>query len=425
MHKEPVVKDQTDVECPLCKPYEEKCPRCQAYERLPKSRALQGLITFVESVPHVGQTPILIHNEVTRLITIFVGFYLSIAAAWSMIVMFAAAGPIERVMLGFGIAASVLVTSGMARSLSNYIVHYASHGAFGKHGRRIGELASMTSMSLSFDEYSRTHGEHHPFLTSEMDPDQQTIAALKFTPGMPFGYYKINLLRVALSPRYFFLHLRGRIDSQFASELSRERKLAVVVVQSAPLAIAITGYLVFGSPEHLVAWTISWLLPLTYGAYLSTIIFALGLHRWFLTREPGMSAREFYRAKTGGRFLGDPLPHEDLPLAKRYLAWVCWWLRFLVLHLLIGRMFILGVTDNSSHDAHHVDPHGNKYKWCNSVYSRQRLVTSGPDARKLWHTWGSIFTPIMLNFERMSQMPKPDQDVTAETPETNFLRTQM
>ena len=419
-------KNAESTLCPLCRSTNEQCPRCQAYERLPKWRVLQAFITFVMGVPHVGQTPIFKHNKLSRVLTIFIGLYSSVILTSSMIVAFANAGVLAKALLVPAIVASVLITSGIARSMSTYVLHYASHDAFGNLSRRIGELASLAVFALSFFEYQHGHiKKHHPLLTSKEDPDQQTIAALKFVPGMTLNYYTKRLLTVMFSPRHFLLYLRGRAASQFASELSGRRRVAVVMVQGFPLLVALAGCFVFGSVMPLLAWTIAYVAPLTYGSYVSMLLFSLGLHRWFMEKRLGMTAREFYLSKTGGRFFGDDLPHANMPALRRHLALGNWWLRFLVLHLLIGKLFVLGISDNQQHDAHHIDPRGAKHQWFDSVYSRNRLATSSHDAANLWHTWGSVFTAILLNFQRMSGMPLPDDETLRDAQAGDFLRNDL
>ncbi len=379
------------IECPLCQSNKEQCPRCQAYERLPKWRLLQAFITFVMGVPHPDprQTPIFKHRKFTRVITLFIVFYSSVALTCSLVAMFAAGNLFAQVLLVPPIIASLMITSGTLRTMSTYVLHYAGHGVFGKYNRFVGELASMTALTLSFDEYEGDHiYKHHPLLTSKEDPDQRAIAAWKFVPGMSFTYYTRRLWQVMLSPRYFFLHLRGRMESQFANDLSLLRRVSVVVLHATMLLVGFSTCFVFDSLTPLFAWAIAWLLPLTYGTYLSMIFFALGLHRWFMDQPQGMKSREFYLSKTGARFFGDPFPAKDTPFLKRYVSLGNWWLRLIVLHLLVGKLFVMGISDNQQHDIHHLDPHGTKYEWFNGIYSRQYLATHGREAGHLWHTWG-------------------------------------
>lgn len=424
--REPNEEFEVGIQCPLCKSNEARCPRCQAYERLPKWRLLQAFITFVMGTPHAGQRPLFQHSRATRVVAVFAAFYASVVLTCSLVALFATGNLFTRVVTVPAIIASVLVTSGALRTMSTFVLHYASHGAFGKYDRIVGEFASMTALTLSFDEYLRGHiYKHHPLLTSTEDPDQRTIAAWKFVPGMPRTYYTRRLWKVVLSPHYFFLHLRGRMDSQLANSLSLLRRVSVVLLHAMTLVVAITTCVVFDSLTPLFAWAIAWLLPLTYGTYLSMVLFALGLHRWFMDQQPGMNAREFYLSKTGGRFFGDAFPGRDVPFLKRYVLLGKWWFRLVVLHLLVGKLFVMGISDNQQHDIHHLDPHGTRYEWFNGIYSRQHLATHGREARSLWHTWGSVLTPIRLNFARMAAMSKAEVEMTVHAKDQNLFRNDM
>ena len=291
--RESLRKNECPVKCPHFK-NGQQCPRCQANERLPHWRLLQALITSVMGVPYPGQEPIFKHTPITRAISVFATFYATVITTYLMVIQFSRAGLMIKFLLVLAIVASILITSGMLRSMSMYLLHYAAHGSFQKFNRWIGELSSMTAMSLSFDEYERTHlGKHHPLLTSPEDPDQQTIAALGFIPGMSQAYDITRLLRVLISPRVFLFHLRGRLASQFSTEQSLCRLAAVTAIQITPLAVSIASSYFAATTVPLCAWVVAWLLPLTYGTYVSMILFALGLHRWFMQREPAMTALSF------------------------------------------------------------------------------------------------------------------------------------
>lgn len=392
--------------CPLCEYEKRQCVRCQAYERLPKWKALQSLITFVMGAPHPGERPLLTQTRKIKLATIFSVFFGSIILTVAITSLLSTVGLMAKLILIPPLVAAMMTSSGMFRSMSMYVLHYASHGAYGRYSRVIGHVASALALSLSLDEYSVKHiRKHHPRLTSAEDPDQQTIIALGFIPGMALAYYGKRLLMVMLSPGTFLLHLRGRLSSQFAAEQARCIKAITVALHTAPPVMALYVGYAYNFWTPLLAWLVAWLLPLTYGTYVSMILFSLGLHRWFLEREPWMSPRDFYLAKTGGRFFGDPSPSTNLPLAKRYLAWSRWWARFILLHLMVGKLFIMGLSDNQQHDTHHIDPQSREFYWWDSIQSRHRLATSGADAGKLWHTWGSPCTAIRLNFNRMARTP--------------------
>lgn len=412
--------------CPSCASEEQQCPRCQAYERLPKWKWLQALITFVMGIPHDGQVPLLKQTKASRLATIFVAFFGAVGAAGVITALLFVATWLAQVILAALLVVALLAASGMFRSMSMYVLHYASHGSYdgpgdpagGRWSRLIGHAASSIAFTLSLEEYAEKHNrKHHGKLGEKEDPDQQTIIALGFVPGMPYEFYRAQLLRVLVSPRHFWLHLRGRWASQFASARSSRLKALAVAVQVLPLAAAFVAVYVYGSGAPLLVWAVAWLLPLTYGTYVSMVLFALGLHRWFLQREPWMGKWEFYLAKTRARFFGDPVPPAELPTAEQYRRWGWWWVRFFLLHLLTGKLFVMGLSDNQQHDAHHIDPRSREFLWWDSTYSRQRLASSGRDDAQMSQTWGSLLAAVRDNFERMARTPRLGPDELLAPPE--------
>lgn len=394
---------------PMCEHGERWCPRCQAYDLLPKSRLLQSLITSVMGTPHEGQRPILKQSKTTRLLIVFGGFFGSVAASSFTATILLTGSSSARFMLLPLLVSTISMTSGITRSMSMYVLHYASHGAFGGHSRLIGHTASTLVFVLSLDEYTLKHiRQHHPFLVGEKDPDQQEIVALGFIPGMTFNYYRMQLLKTLLSPRLFTLHLRGRLRSQFARTQPIRVKVITAIVHTLPPAFFAYEVYTSGRWIYTLVWAVAWLLPLTYGSYVSMVLFSLALHKWFLRREPGMTERDFYYAKTCARFFGDPAPSPDLSLLKWCRAWLLWWSRFFILHLLVGKFFVMGLSDSQHHDAHHTDPQGKEFQWWDNIQSRHYLATVGRDAAKMSHTWGSPFEDIRHNFMRMAQTPNLD-----------------
>jgi hypothetical protein len=164
--------------------------------------------------------------------------------------------------------------------------------------------------------------------------------------------------------------------------------------------VAITLSLTSNSLMPLIAWGIAWLLPLTYGLWVSKVLFAIGLHVYFYQPDPRLSARENYQKKTGARFFGDDVPKRDLPLQQRYAGLLVWFVRFTFVHLLAGKLFVMGLSDNQLHDAHHVN--GRDFRFWLAPYSRHELAQSGRYG--MWHTWGSVLTAIKTNFEYWSRL---------------------
>lgn len=400
---------EAEPRLPTCEHGERSCPRCQAYELLPKSRLLQALITFVMSTPHKGQRPLLKQTRASRLLTVFGVFGGAVATSSITTMLLLTDSSPARFLLLPLLATCVLTTSGITRSMSMYVLHYASHAALGRYSRLIGHAASTLVFVQSLNEYSQKHIKwHHPFLVDEVDPDQQAVLALGFIPGMPTAYYRRRLLKTLLSPRLFTMYLSSRVHSQFARSQPVRIKVITAVVHALPPALIAYEVYTSGSWTFVLVWAVAWLLPLTYGSYVSMLLFSLALHKWFLRREPGMTELDYYYAKTSARFFGDPAPSPRASLLNWYLAWCLWWLRFFLLHLLIGKLFVMGLSDSQHHDAHHTDPQGKEFRWWDNIQSRHHLATAGRNAAKMSHTWGSPFEDIRNNFRRMSKTQRLD-----------------
>jgi hypothetical protein len=134
------------------------------------------------------------------------------------------------------------------------------------------------------------------------------------------------------------------------------------------------------------------------------VLYAVGLHAWFSeSDEPGWAG---YAEKTGARFFADPCPPRGA-----VLGWVIWWGRLLAGHLVVARLLVVGFTDNGCHDAHHLDPRGRRFDWCNSAYARMELLAGWPRARAVfWHSW-SLNEAISDNFARLAAPPAQDRNL--------------
>jgi fatty acid desaturase len=389
--------------CPVCQAGGKKCPRCQAYERLPKWAWLQAVITWVMGVPHVGQQPYFSHHSPHRaVVAVFTMLALSVLSSALLIVLIPQAGLLMKPLLALALPASLMLTSGLLRALSIYVLHYASHGAFGRFNELIGEAAAMIGFAVPLATYRRAHNIHHPSVATEKDPDQSFIEEIIAALGQSVEAYERELLRTLLPGAKFLREQQGRWQNNFGSDQPLRRKLTLAIVLTLPVAIAVAVSLVIGSPMPLIVWLLAWALPLTYGVWVSKVLFAIGLHVYFCQPDPQLSARENYQMKTGARFFGDEVPARELPLLRRYAAWACYLLRFAFVHLLVGKAFVMGFSDNQQHDAHHVN--GREFKFWIAPYSRHEMATSG--RYEMWHTFGSVMTAIRENFKYWSKLSK-------------------
>jgi fatty acid desaturase len=389
--------------CPVCQRQDHQCPRCQAYERLPKWAWLQAFITSVMGVPHVGQQPYFRHHSpFTAAIMVFLMLALSVLSSTLLIALIPQSGPTMRVLLTLMLLASLMLTSGLLRAMSMFILHYASHGAFGRFNDMIGDFAAMVGFTVPLTTYRRDHNIHHPLVATEKDPDQSFIEQIITALGQTVEAYERELLYTLLPGAKFLREQQGRRQSNFGSEQPLRRKLTLATILALPVVIAVTVSLIICSLMPLIVWLVAWALPLTYGVWVSKVLYALGLHVYFYQPDPQLSARENYQLKTGARFFGDEVPAIELPLLRRYTAWVYYFLRFVLVHLLIGKAFVMGFSDNQQHDAHHVN--GREFKFWVAPYSRHEMAMSGK--YQMWHTFGSVMTPIRENSDYWSKLSK-------------------
>ncbi|MHA5053038.1 hypothetical protein [Streptomyces sp. SD15] len=71
-------------------------------------------------------------------------------------------------------------------------------------------------------------------------------------------------------------------------------------------------------------------------------------------------------------------------------------------HFFIGRLLVIGLTDNGCHDAHHADPAGRRFDWSNAAYARTAMLDRVPLVRAhFWHTW-TLGRAISQNFDQMA-----------------------
>ena len=104
---------------------------------------------------------------------------------------------------------------------------------------------------------------------------------------------------------------------------------------------------------------------------------------------------------TVGRFIGEPIPQNNLPLRQWLWGWGRWLTRLMLLHV-PSRMCVL-VGDLSQHDWHHRHPRGD---WSNASYERQCDLAAGcpnwPESyREVWN----LDNAIDAVFEGLASLP--------------------
>lgn len=291
-----------------------------------------------------------------------------------------------------------IFTIGGSRYLQVSVVHFAVHNqvfARERHNRLLAQTISTALLITDFDTYHRDHVKnHHPIgkFARRGDPDLEFLIALGFLPGMSRDELWRHLAWTLVSPRFHFLFLRGRLHSNFIGA-SRPRRLAAVAFWLAVVtALAL-------HPAWIIPFIVLWILPLTLGYHMSSILQFASEHLWLLPCA-GEGAREHAKALTRGRFCGDALPDADLRGVARLRAWAMWWLRLLTLHAVVRVAVLPG--DLTHHDLHHLRP--TDFDWANADAVRFEMLANG---ETLNETWG-LFAALDEVFVVLSSLPPMD-----------------
>lgn len=298
-----------------------------------------------------------------------------------------------------------LVSVSVLQALDTVYLHYATHGRLTGQpavDALIGYLLSLVTLLRPFNDYRREHGRHHGRLALSDDANLQLIAGLGFRPGMPRRYYWEQLGRTIISPRFHGQMMLSRVRSNFANASKAYRRVAVVAAGATLALVTLSGTW----PEFLIAW----LIPLVPLLHVSLVMELLTEHTW-VRRTDGPDPRAAVAAVTHARFFGEALPSRDLPLLRRALKWVGWWMRMLLVHL-PARLFV-APSDLPNHDWHHRYPLAKT--WPNAAYARRDdLVAGGRGWPAYTERWG-LKAMLSTTFGALNNLPR---SATLGEPET-------
>lgn len=312
-----------------------------------------------------------------------------------------------KLLLGVGAGYLTLITAGAVRASISTYLHHSTHRTYptpafwkrwteqrlimesqnaepgcgairtpnvSKEGRLswnrlLGEIVSTLTLGTPWDMYKRDHDIHHSAkLATWDDPDWQFLFKFgNFRPGQSRAAYWKQLWKTLLSPRYHMPYMTVRLfDNLWNLETPMYRRLAG---QAYYLAFAwAVAYSAVPFLWFLVVWGIA-VVPL---ANSNALLQLLSEHLWQRLMD-SKDKKTILARKMRGRFVSPPLPEASfLPL--RWVQWGWWWMRVLLWHLPVERLFVWP-ADLGSHDWHH--RHVGNEDWPNSAYARRADIEAG------------------------------------------------
>ncbi|MDR3490984.1 MAG: fatty acid desaturase [Gammaproteobacteria bacterium] len=294
---------------------------------------------------------------------------------------------------------SLIVTTSGLRKLQVVLFHNCVHGlVFNKTYKNylFGEFISIVMMLKNYLSYKKEHLAHHSskkLLTFEDDTIQFLFNFIGFAPGMKRSRLWIVLYLSLISP---FSHLRGifsRITVCFFSHSTIHNVIAI-------------GYwaVLIYTISHFNLWNyfvVAWLLPLFILNQISTTLRLIVEHKWPNQEIMNSRGKEFICLSTSAVFLGEKVPNSSGSYKKKVVAWSCWILKMIFIHL-FSRVFVM-VGDTPCHDFHHRRP--STRRWYNYISERQLDEKNGCPGFPMNYSesWG-LFTAINNNFECLSRM---------------------
>lgn len=373
--------------CTTCRAGAAQCCRCEVAERIWKYPSFQRLVSYVYGVAAPGEKPS--NSTPFRLLALhYLSLTWTVSLSASLVTVWQKVDSVcLHALMAIVILVANLSTTGRIRASRTVIMHFASHSSFGKHSDLIGMFAGVLTMQSSYVVYCKQHPIHHAHTAEETDPELAAVRSLGFPYGLKQSEYSLQLFKCLLSCRNLWEYMRGRARSYVDSRVPRWHLVAMLLVQVVPIVAVAVLSLRSASIVPLIAYIFAWFLPMTYLSYISFVIYAIGLHVWEIDPKGSVVGHRAIAQKTGARFLGDHLPDQTLVGVKKMLAWSRFWFRFVVVHWLIGRVFVLPLT-SSHHDCHHHWPRGGKaFDWINPQYDRHRVILGHPEFT-FWQSWG-------------------------------------
>ncbi|MGW3633613.1 fatty acid desaturase [Streptomyces sp. NPDC005122] len=271
------------------------------------------------------------------------------------------------------------------RNLRMMIYHQCAHQNMWRQRRAdatLGRALAAVLVIQDFDRYSAEHVSDHHALhhMTQRDPTVQAfLVSLQLRPGMTRDQMWRRVLGKIFSPWFHTRFLIARIRS-FYTVASPGRR-----------AGAVTGLvLLVGLASWLHLWVfllVAWVLPMTLFFQVSNVLRLCVKHTFPAPEQTVRRGREYFASLTNAIFIGEAAPSPALPTVRRYVAWLRWWLRMLLIHFPARYLVLTG--DTVVHDFHHRHPMNRD--WANYIFAREADHRRGTPGQPAYHeVWGLV-----------------------------------
>ncbi|MET8412877.1 fatty acid desaturase [Streptomyces sp. NPDC005195] len=271
------------------------------------------------------------------------------------------------------------------RNLRMMIYHQCAHQNMWRRRRAdatLGRALAAVLVIQDFDRYSAEHVSDHHALhhMTRRDPTVQAfLVSLRLHPGMTRDQMWRRVLGKIFSPWFHTRFLIARIRSFYA------------VASPGRRAGAVTGLvLLVGLASWLHLWVfllVAWVLPMTLFFQVSNVLRLCVKHTFPVPEQTVRRGREYFASLTNAIFIGEAAPSPALPTVRRYVAWLRWWLRMLLIHFPARYLVLTG--DTVVHDFHHRHPMNRD--WANYIFAREADHRRGTPGQPAYHeVWGLV-----------------------------------
>jgi hypothetical protein len=269
-----------------------------------------------------------------------------------------------------------------ARNLRMMMYHQAAHRNMWnvkRADRVLGRIIAGLLIVQDFDRYAEEHViDHHAIhhMTVRDPTVQAFIIGLRMTPGMTREQMWRRLYGKILSPAFHARFFWGRVRS-YTHPATRRVLIGTVACYAVGLTVAgLLGWL----PFLLVAW----FLPLTLFFQVSNVLRLCVKHTFPPTSMVDRRGRAYFAGLTNAIFIGEAAPGARVTGFRRWIAWLRWTARMLLVH--VPSRYLVLTGDTVVHDFHHRFPMSRD--WANYIFAREENMAAGhpgwPVYQQVW-----------------------------------------